>query len=311
MVLWLALTGHGILSACSPVNHATPPSATSSTPQSHLELWPTLQRYQYPTETATPASEEVQILSAAATPTPRVHVIKEGDTLISIAMKYGLSLDSLILANPLVNPNALTNGAELIIPAPDEEGKTSALQPTPLPVSVSPAWCARDIEQRILCFAQVHNPLPAATEGVEITFRYQKQDGSLTEKKACSLLRQIPAGSTAVLYAVFEPDPDWNGRTSAELSRAIPARSDLNPLTVEIEDTDILSAKNAAWVSGRFSNPPAEGKIWLLLTAFNEQGQSCGVRRFDIQASETAFRQMVFCVQGELTQVTAEAQPAP
>lgn len=46
------------------------------------------------------------------------HVVVAGDTLFSIAQRYGLTVSELAAANGIVNPNVLDVGEELVIPAP-------------------------------------------------------------------------------------------------------------------------------------------------------------------------------------------------
>jgi len=45
-----------------------------------------------------------------------IHRIQSGDTLSSIASKYGVSLNALMNANPTVNPRALQIGQRIVIP---------------------------------------------------------------------------------------------------------------------------------------------------------------------------------------------------
>ncbi len=45
-----------------------------------------------------------------------VYVVQSGDTFTSIAIKFGVTLDDLIKANPDLNPNLLSIGAEVVIP---------------------------------------------------------------------------------------------------------------------------------------------------------------------------------------------------
>lgn len=58
-----------------------------------------------------------QIVSAQDTqPTGPVYVVQSGDTFYSIAVKFGVSVDAITAANPSINPNALSIGAEVVIP---------------------------------------------------------------------------------------------------------------------------------------------------------------------------------------------------
>lgn len=58
----------------------------------------------------------LQKVSAQETPSGPVYVVQSGDTLNVIAMRFGVSVDELIRANNLENPNMLAAGQELVIP---------------------------------------------------------------------------------------------------------------------------------------------------------------------------------------------------
>ena len=73
--------------------------------------------------------------SPRALPTPRVdpgqHVVQAGDTLGTIAQQYGVSLETLMQANGLVDANLLSVGQALTIPAPSpgEQGPNFKIIP--------------------------------------------------------------------------------------------------------------------------------------------------------------------------------------
>ena len=58
----------------------------------------------------------LSIPGGAGTGTPRVHVVRRGDTLTAIATRYGRSLDALVAANDLQSPDRLSVGTRLSIP---------------------------------------------------------------------------------------------------------------------------------------------------------------------------------------------------
>lgn len=73
-----------------------------------------------PTATATfPVAPD----EATPTPTPtaavsQTHVVASGETLSSIASRYGVTVLAIVEANQLANPDVLAIGDELVIPSP-------------------------------------------------------------------------------------------------------------------------------------------------------------------------------------------------
>lgn len=51
-----------------------------------------------------------------ATPTPTVYIVESGDTLGNIALKFDVSVEAIMSANGLADPNALSVGQSLVIP---------------------------------------------------------------------------------------------------------------------------------------------------------------------------------------------------
>lgn len=91
-------------------------------------------------ETATPTPETmVTPMPSEPTPSPSAgttYVVQAGDTVFSIARAYGVSAQAIIQANALTDPDRITPGQELIIPAaeatpaktPPPEGRTYTVQ---------------------------------------------------------------------------------------------------------------------------------------------------------------------------------------
>lgn len=63
-----------------------------------------------------------------ATAGPFTYVVKAGDSLLSIALNFGVTTNEIVAANTLVDPNAVFVGQELIIP-----GYAPEVPPTPVP----------------------------------------------------------------------------------------------------------------------------------------------------------------------------------
>ena len=104
---------------------------------------PTSTEVQLPTETAslavsTPTPSETPTPPPTPTPTevpqPVIHIVQEGDTLNSIAKRYGTTVKAIAEANEIADPNVIAVGQELIIPIEE----TSMVTVTPSPPSPTP-----------------------------------------------------------------------------------------------------------------------------------------------------------------------------
>jgi LysM repeat protein len=72
--------------------------------------------------------------SIAPSPTPHRYLVKSGDTLGSIAVQYGVSIETLMTMNPQIeDPNTLMPGMELILPTPEATVAPGANYPTITP----------------------------------------------------------------------------------------------------------------------------------------------------------------------------------
>ena len=61
------------------------------------------------------ATPTAQILSTPASGVTR-HTVQRGETLASIASKYGVTVQELATANNISNPNLISVGQELFVP---------------------------------------------------------------------------------------------------------------------------------------------------------------------------------------------------
>ena len=71
-----------------------------------------------------------QVVSRAQQSSP-VYFVREGDTLTSIATRYGVSVEALVAANKLPNANAIYVGQRLVIPIRGTSSTTNAVAPRP------------------------------------------------------------------------------------------------------------------------------------------------------------------------------------
>jgi LysM repeat protein len=57
--------------------------------------------------------------------TPAYHVVKPGEGLWTIAIRYGITIEALVKANKLVNPNWIYAGQVLVLPKSTQGGSAS------------------------------------------------------------------------------------------------------------------------------------------------------------------------------------------
>ena len=130
LVLFLALL------ACEQSSPTVPPPWSSSgreTPAStgtQVTAYLPLARRASDTTILTPTPDPPHFVPTLRAES-QAYSVKSGDTLGQIAQRYGVSLEALIAANKLPNPNLLEVGQELIIPAPDASGAGPAFKIIP------------------------------------------------------------------------------------------------------------------------------------------------------------------------------------
>lgn len=74
------------------------------------------------TEATTNDSTEETETVEEEIPEQTLHTVASGDTLISIARFYGVSVNDILQSNSIPDPNNLTTGQQLVIPDPASEG---------------------------------------------------------------------------------------------------------------------------------------------------------------------------------------------
>jgi LysM repeat protein len=103
------------------------------------------------------------------------YIIQSGDTLWSIAAKFGVSAQAIASANQMFNPNVLVVGRQLYIPIPPSQG-------TP-PVGL-PAPGGGNLENRV---ANLERDLSQVTAIID----HHRQRMAALEKRVTALERKL------------------------------------------------------------------------------------------------------------------------
>lgn len=74
-------------------------------------------RQEVPSESqGSPAPRPTAVGTTVAPPVPIVHVVRSGETLTSIAVLYGMTVDAIVRANNVTNANLIHPGDRIVIP---------------------------------------------------------------------------------------------------------------------------------------------------------------------------------------------------
>lgn len=306
-----------LLAACGPVKTLTP--VTTPTLRSG-ELTPFT-----PPASATPvaANPSTPTPLPSLTPTPLTHLVREGEDMFGIALRYGLPLDALMTANPTVNPRAMSVGMSLLVPAGERPTPTVANPtPTPLPVRAGAPVCYPRLDSSLMCLVVVSNTTTTAVENLGGVFRLRVSDGEMLEAPAMPLLNLLLPGAGLPLTAVILPPAPQHYELGFELTSALPVpESDARYLNAVIEGLEVGITPDglSASVKGEVVMPPTGASaqtVWVGLVALNAQGQPVGVRRWEspqplASGQRMAFSAMVYSLGEAIEKVEALVEARP
>ncbi len=290
---WMLWAGWLALAACGSLASATPtafPSATASLPA--------LIPYRPATLTPTPSPQPyTPPLDAAQgpTPTPFVHRVQEGDTLLGIALQYGVPLEALQEANPALNPNLMPVGATVVIPL-SEENPAGLPTPTPVPVAFEPPVCYPQADGGGWCLVAVQNPLSEPVENLTGWLVWGEEETDLL-----SLTNVLPPGGSTVLLAHWARLP-LEGQPQVRLASAFAvAPSAVEERYVKV-GVDLRQSEppqgQALTLRGflRWSDAAAPQEIWLAAVGFAADGRPAAARRWVFAAQDTSGHLLPFRV---------------
>jgi len=285
-----------ILSACSgAITPTITPLATNIT--GTLRPYPsgTPTALRSPTAQPTPTPSPTFTL----TPTPIYYDTRDGDDMFGIAFWYNISLESLLTANPSVNPRAMGPGTRLLIPVTPMPQPTSAatVEATATSAPSSLNWeepdCYRDAAGGLWCFMLVENRQESALENVKGMFSLDGGE-QVRQEVAYMPLNLLPAGRSLPLVAYFQPPIPRNYSVSGTVDYFLPVMiEDDRYLAVEINSQSVTYRDDdeIASIEGEVSIPVGQrglDYLWVHATAYNTEGDVVGVRRWEADPTPEA-----------------------
>lgn len=293
--LWLALAA-----ACTTAQ----PTQPSASPTATLVL----NLYRTPTTTPAPRATAAQSRFTPTpppppSPTPYLYTIVKDDTMLGIALRFGLTLDALLAANPQTDPRFLTIGNTVVIPV-GEGGLPVAPSPTPLPVMLGAPLCYRQADASAWCFVQVSLPFSGTLENLSALIHLADGAGNpLGSTPANAPLNLVSSDQPALLLAYFPAPLPVNLTARAELLSALQVQPGTGRyLAVELTTlpAEIVPGGGSVRVAGEVSLLPVEAlpapqaEVWVAVLAFDARGQPVGLRRWEAPQPYPAGSQVPF-----------------
>lgn len=213
-------------------------------------------------------------------PTPIVHVVQSGETLIAIALQYGVTVAALQTANGISDPSTLQVSQELMVPTGEESRGESLelLLPTPTPASfeVEGLSCREETMGSLWCLGEVVNSTESSIENVQLRVSLHDAGGAeLAGGDVSAALDLIPSGERAPFGVLFTSPPDkydrfWARPIRAEASNEPASRyAALQAIAVEAGPTGAMFQ-----VIGSVTNPGARvvEAVTVVVTTYDAEG---------------------------------------
>lgn len=260
------------------------PPGSSSTPAASAK-----------TATPVPSQPPTDTPSPTPTATPQIYIIREGDTLLDIAIRYGIPLAELRAANSQSDLSLLQIGQQLIIPPPlptqvMENAETAvpvlAATPTPVPLTVLLPACYDSRSEMILCLGEVENPHEMLVERVALRVQVMDAAGGVLDETITALDQVwLPPGSSAPYRAQF--NLSWRTFAAAGtqiqtslLSADAPPDAESRFARLSVEDIETRSEGDRLIVNARVVNVDTSraSDLRIVATVKDEAGQVIGYR---------------------------------
>lgn len=263
----------------------------------------------------------VPLKTPLPTSTPFTYSVKSGDTISSIALQFGLSVDELVAINPDVSPSAMSIGTVLKIPS-NPENPGGEPTPTPAPFTIEQIECYPTSNKGMWCFVLAHNDSFDFMENVSAQVTLVDPNETFISSQIALLpLNILPPDSSLPLSVYFPPDISLDAKPQVQILSAIrllPNDSRYLPATINNALAQINADGHFAQVSGEV-HLPAESKaatqVWIAAVAYDENGRVVGVKRWDGGGVQPGgilpFEMTVSSLGGRMTRVefAVEARP--
>jgi len=280
-----------LLTACGEVITPQPTVSTAPTVTSTPAHTPTLR----PNATA-PLTPPAATATPTTTAAPVIHVIQEGETLLSIAFEYGVSVQTLQTVNEIEYPQFLQVGQRLVIPTGEEEsGTTPGLllpTPTPLPFGVRGVAFYETPVGSLWCLGEIVNTSDFTLTNVQVHVTLFDAAGEpLTEADAFAAADLIPPGERSPFGILFTTPPSGWVSPQVTIVRGEAAgvlADSYAPIAITgLEGQPTGSQFQASGMVQNTSTEQSADSVSVIVTTYDAQGLVTGFRRGKAEIGDT------------------------
>ena len=233
-------------------------------------------------------------LTPSPTPTPVVHVVVQGNTLLGIALEYGVSMDALVQANGLDVNEYLSIGQILVIPvATEEEGGESGMlapvghmilaTPTPLPLDIVGATLYQTPVGGVWCMGEVVNTTGDPVTNLQVQVTLVTAGGiPLQSSIALAAADYLAPEARAPFAVLFKSPPNGYADVQVSLLRG----ETVSAITAGFTPLDVAQPSGAVSgpqyrVTGLLVNNTgaAVSRITAVVTLYDVDGKVIGYRQ--------------------------------
>jgi LysM repeat protein len=226
------------------------------------------------------------------TPTPVIHIVAPGDTLLGIALQYGVTLDDLQQVNGVLRPELLQIGQQIIIPVASSRsssgGSAQFLLPTPSPATIVVTGTARYLTPvgSLWVLGEVFNPGDQPLENVQVRVGLMNNAGvEIGSDFTFTVLDFVPAGGRSPFGILFaDPTAEIAG-FQAFVVRAEPSyNNQVRYARLQVTNPAITQTDGTYHVTGSIVNAgttQANGAT-VVVTVYDDQHRVTGYRQMSI-----------------------------
>ncbi len=258
-----------------------------SLPQSTQSI--ILQSYKTPTFISTQESIPTKpkpTLPPLPTATPYQYSIQSGDNLSSIALRFGVTLDQIYLANPNISPNSLSIGQIIVIPdAKNENSSTNSFTSEALSLDLSTPLCYSTVTNSTWCFIKITNNTSSVAENISINFYIFDQNNNLITNQITTPPSNIlPPQKTTIASYYFKNIPVVT-HISATLLTAIPSQNnEQRYISATFNQTQFTISENKKTVhiqgTLQLQSIPTSYS-WLIAIAYDKDKNPVGFKQWE------------------------------